>query len=611
MMILRKSLLRMRRTPVRTVLFFLLVGMAATLLSTGGGLWKMCRENMIYFESLFQTIATVEQRPKRIVKAEWWNWDDEEYTSYNRKEYGETIPLSVLDFEGANYISGPETRAWYAAYVPDYLTLDPTEGVSNVMVVECSPVEDGIPAGPLKMEIKNMLYSYYPYNAPTFYFCDHENPSPEMMYTDKTYILSLVDGLPHGRWDPDWSPDVSPYEYVPWGGIWSSQATADGVQMPNDLSGHYMAEVTPGFYETEEGRQWQAMLKELEMRYWKSVPVTATMNTDLIPMFYDGNIFMEQGREFTDKDYLEGRKVCLVPRGFAKRNELEVGDTLHLPLRYANYAESANIGGGGMLTAQGEAYPVFEDGYWEICGIYDVLPGGTTKGRGYMMEYNEIIIPRSSIENSDSENIVEAGPMKGYTTSFEIPNGTMEHWKSLWEEQGIEDLEITFYDKGYSILEAGLKRMKRMAFILLVAGAVSAVCILLFFCHMFITKQSTRTAIERSLGLSKGQCTVSLLSGILLIVLCGCILGSAAGYYGSTTAAKQITQVERFDRRYSAGALYTTEDKEEITYLLAGDWRVGAVTGTAMVVFAAGIALTMIHGSLKKEPLALLSGREE
>lgn len=47
------------------------------------------------------------------------------------------------------------------------------------------------------------------------------------------------------------------------------------------------------------------------------------------------------------------------------------------------------------------------------------------------MEYNEIIIPRSSIENSDSENIAQAGPMKGYTTSFEIPNGTMEHWKRL------------------------------------------------------------------------------------------------------------------------------------------------------------------------------------
>lgn len=607
MMVLRKSLLRLWRTPVKTVLFFLLAGMAAALLSTGGSLFQMCRENMIYFESLFQTIATVEQKPVRIVKSESWDWEHAKYTVHNRKEYGDVIPLSVLDFEGADYISGPETRAWYAAYVPDYLLLEYNEGVSNPMIVEASPVEDAVPAGPIKMELKNILYSYYRYNSSHFYFCDHDNPSPEMLYADKTYIMSLIDGLPHG-WQ---SSDPGPYEYVPWEGITSTQARQDRSRIPNDLSGDCVAEVTPGFYETKEGKQWQALIKEMEMNYWKSVPVTATENVDLIPMFYDGNILMEQGREFTDEDYREGRKVCLVPRKFARRNELEVGDTLHLPLRYANYAQSANVGGQGLLTAKGEVYPVFEDGYWEICGIYDVLPGGTTKGRGYKMESNEIIIPKSSIENSDSENIAAAGYMMGYTTSFEIPNGTIEHWKSLWEQQGIDGLEITFYDRGYSILEAGLKRMNRMALILLVSGAVSAACVLIFFCHMFITKQSTRTAIERSLGLSRGQCTASLLSGILLIVLCGCILGSAGGYYCSTAAAKQVTQVERFDRMYSSGLLYTTEDEEEITYLLDSDWRVGAVTGSVMMLLAAGIALSMIHKNLKKEPLVLLSGREE
>ena len=44
MMIIRKSLLRLLRTPVRTILFFLLVGFASALLATGGGLWHMCPE---------------------------------------------------------------------------------------------------------------------------------------------------------------------------------------------------------------------------------------------------------------------------------------------------------------------------------------------------------------------------------------------------------------------------------------------------------------------------------------------------------------------------------------------------------------------------------------
>lgn len=485
--------------------------------------------------------------------------------------------------------------------------LDEGTGVTQVMVVEASPTEDAAPAGPIRMEIKNILYTYYPYNAQNFYFCDHFNPSPEKMYADKTYIMCLSDWVPHGYPDSD-----GPYEYIPAGfTVSSTQAGSDGVIWPNELSGNYIAEVTPGFYETEEGRHWQALIRELEMGIWRSVPVTATENTDLIPAFYDGGAYVDQGREFTPEDYSEGRKVCLVNRRFAQRNDLQVGDILHLPLRYADYRSSSeDASWNGALTAQGEVFSVFEEGDWEICGIYDMLPGASAKSIDYQLDQNEIIIPKSSIHNSDEDHISAWGYMEGWNTSFEISNGSIGHWKELWEKQGIDGLEITFYDKGYTILEDGIRRMRKMALILLVAGAVSTLCILLFFCHMFITKRSVGTAIERSLGMNKRQCTGILLSGILLIVLCGCILGSAGGYVGAVKTAGLITQVERFDRNYSAGMRYGNGE-EEITYILAGDWRVSAITGTAVLVTAAGIAAAMIGMSLRREPLALLSGREE
>ena len=101
-MIIRKSLLKLRRTPVRTILFFLLVAFASALLSTGGGLWQMCRENMARFEGIFQTIATVEQKPQRYVREEIWQADRGEYKVVSRAEYGDMIPLSVLSFEGAD-----------------------------------------------------------------------------------------------------------------------------------------------------------------------------------------------------------------------------------------------------------------------------------------------------------------------------------------------------------------------------------------------------------------------------------------------------------------------------------------------------------------------------
>ena len=136
MRIIKKSLLRLRRTPVRTMLFFLLVAFATALFAAGCGLWQMCRTNMLRFESLFQTIGTVEQKPERYVRNETWYADLGDYKVRNRAEYGEIILPSVLDFEGADYISGPEKRAWYAAYLPDYETMDTGTGVTHVMVVE-------------------------------------------------------------------------------------------------------------------------------------------------------------------------------------------------------------------------------------------------------------------------------------------------------------------------------------------------------------------------------------------------------------------------------------------------------------------------------------------
>ena len=604
--ILQNSLRRLRRTPLRTFFFFLLLIMASALLAAGGGLWKLCGENRAYFESIFQTIGTVEQKPQCMVDERIWNAETGTYHTQHRREYGKLIPLSVLEFEGAGYISGPEQRAWYSAYVPEYLLLDENEGIANIMIVEASPVEDGIPAGPLKMKVEKILYTFYPENAPYIFYCDHYNAEPKMMYADRTYLMCLIDEFPHG-----WPIRTGPFEYVPYEGPATTQAMEDGRKMPpltEGLTGRYVEEVTPGFYQTEKGRAWLELVREYQMRL-RSLPVLVTDNTDLVMPFYDQEIYASQGRGFTQEDYSEGNKVCMIPRRFAVRNELQVGDMLHLQLRYANYADAAGRGREGTLPAFGEAYAVFEDAYWEICGIYDTLPGGSNKSRNYRLTDNEVIIPASSIEKSRADHIASFGPMQGYTTSFEIPNGSVEDWLALWEKQGVDGLEIVFYDRGYSQLEDGLKQMEKMALVLLGAGIVSVLGILIFFCHLFIARQTMRTAIERSLGMSKRQCLWSLLSGILLLSLLGILAGSVAGYFGMSQAAEQITKVERFDRRYSNGML-TTGEQAEVSYIISGDWKVCALSGLGTFVLAAGCALAESRKNLSREPLVLLGSRE-
>lgn len=320
--------------------------------------------------------------------------------------------------------------------------------------------------------------------------------------------------------------------------------------------------------------------------------------------------------------------MCLVPDRFARRNGLKVGDSLHLTLRYANYAASPGRGGAeGRLSAKGGVYEPFEESDYTIRGIYDVGVGADGDW-GYTLDRNEVFIPTASIKNSDENNIALHGPMKGYTTAFRIPNGSesIENYKKLWEAQGVDHVEITFYDGGYTKLEGGLKNMRTMSAVLLMTGIVSAVCIVIFFCHLFITKQKKQTAIERSLGMTRKQCVRSLLVGILVIALAGSAAGGFAGGLFAAEAVEEMASAETFDTRFSNGEVQFSRGESErkegaaedadvsggvkSAYLTQTDFAVSAACGGLVFLFTVGMALSGIYRNLREEPLKLLAEAE-
>lgn len=614
---IRSSLTRLVRTPVRTVLFFLLLSFTVALVCAGGNLWKLCGDNLQRFEEVFMTIGTVEQMPERVEQEAVWFANKEDFRYFNRNVYGATISREVLDFEGAGYLSGPEQRAYYEALPQEYKLKEDIEGYGQYMVIEASPLEDCVPAGPVKIAVKRVLYSLYNVNTSSIYLCDHNTEHPQKLYADKTYLMALTDGFAH-----DWEEkgSAATFEYVPMRGPYSTQADADGNRLPTELTGNWIAEVTPGFYDTKEGQAWLALCEDSKMRTL-TFPVTATQDLNLIMAFYTKQAYLAEGESFSQEDYQQGNKVCLVSDAFARRNGLKVGDPLHLALRYANYAFSPGLGGGeGYLNAEGGIYEPFEESDYTIKGIYAVGVGSDGDW-GYMLDRNEVFIPTASIQNSNENNIALYGPMKGYTTAFRIPNGSksIENYKRLWEAQGVDHVEITFYDGGYSKLEGGLKNMWTMSAILLTTGIVSAVCIVVLFCHLFITKQKKQMAIERSLGMTRGQCARSLLAGVLVIALAGSVMGGFTGGLFAMEAVAEMSSAETFDTRFSNGEVQFNREKEEgeeetpveeITYLSKIDWRVSVLGGGVVFVFTMGMAFAGIYRNLKEEPLALLAEAE-
>ena len=298
--------------------------------------------------------------------------------------------------------------------------------------------------------------------------------------------------------------------------------------------------VTEDFYETERGKRWLEMAKTRDYLFY-TVPVMPIDKTELLMPFYWKDAQISKGRDITEEEYAEGKPVCLISSSLAVLLRKEAGDKLTLPLYCADYSPTQKeaMWVASILNAEGKAYPIFHEQEYEIVGIYTAA--SATKN-GYELCINQVIIPWNAVpENSWVDHIAGMGYMTGGNTSFEIPNGTIEDFMAAWEKQGVEELELRFYDNGYTNLQTGLESRKLMAVIFLASGCILALMILCFFANTFITGQRQRIAVERLLGRTKGQCAFSLLTGFFLLAA----LGTAAGCGAGRMAADRAVEIGR------------------------------------------------------------------
>lgn len=597
-MIFEKSLKQLLRTPVTTALFLMLFATSAFFLCCGVNIWEQNGATIKAYEDAFLTIGVVQQSATAVAKGERWNAETKQYSIFNYPQYSSIVPVSALDFEGADYLLGPEKRPYYGAWVQDYKTYN---SLSNLLIAELTPLTDCVPDSPVKMKVVKVLWSGYTYNeGNTLRLCDLFNDNPQPLYAGKTYVMSLQ----------QYSSDE--IDYIPASGIVSTQYRADGTRVQADFNTTFYQEVTAGFYQTEDGKRWLELAKA-QQRIKETIPVWPTSGTHLLLPFYNGTAFILEGEDISAEEYANGERVCLIPQNFARDNGLEVGNMLRLPLYYANYQNAPidNFTKSGMgfnfslLNAEGKVYPVFSDHEYLIKGIYQSIEGsGSNQGMGH----NTVVIPSSSVRESDADNILAYGPMQNNTTSFQIPNGTIESFMALWAQQENDQLKITFYDRGYSQLQRGLENMKKMSILFLAVGAMMSLTLVFFFCHIFITKQKMRSAIERMLGFSKRKSAASLLSGFLLVAVLAIAIGCTAGYFAGTRLSQNTSMGVYYDTDFTSG--HVEEEPPDVDGQTLPVWY-SVMVGAILFVTTCLVSVVFMHGNLKEEPLKMLSSKKE
>jgi hypothetical protein len=631
-----KSVKQLLRTPLTTALFMALFAIAAFFVSSGAVIWARNQATIKAYEDAFVTIGTVRQHPSYMETTYKWDAFEKDYTQRAVARYSDITPPSVLDFDGAGYLINPQRRPFYGALRPD-MQLWPDDPHSYTLrehlIVEITPLEDCVPAGPVEVRIVRRFNEKPRYVSDhqlstgeyvrtlvagdTILLCDHNNDDPQPLYAGKTYLADIIRKGTHERLN-----FVMITEYAPQTVTFSTQYNPDGSVVESNAATTSIVEVTEGFYDTEEGRRWLAYAETVHNSY-KTVPVLPTSGTQLLLPFYNDTAFIVEGEDISPEEYENGERVCLVPENFAKINGLALGDALRLPLYCANYKYAPNdnfygydLGNapgiqfitweiGSLLNADGEPYPVFSDHEYTIKGIYSNTPD---LDAAYAMGANTVVIPARSVRESDTDNIIDYGPMEDTTTAFQIPNGTIEAYVEKWLAQDNEELEITFHDKGYTQLQRGLENMKRIAALFLAIGTAMSLALVFFFCHVFISKSKMRTAIERMLGYTKKQCAASLLWGFLLAAALSVAAGCAIGAVAQGQITDSLVSREYYDMSFTTGVLGS-----ESVALVENDVSAlfSPVAGAALLAVTGVVSAVFIRGNVKQEPLALLGGRQD
>lgn len=618
---IKNSIKQMLRMPLRSISFLVMIALSALLLTLGVVLWANNSSAIRKYEDSFITIGTVEQKAFSVTQGAQWDAELKDYRLFQRGNYSTLLPVSLLSFEGAEYIHEPEKRSYYGSYAPQYMLWNSQYPPRfPIIIAEISPMEDCTPDESVRVKVKKLHLGDASLEGAPLWFCNHYIKTPKPLEKGKSYAVALcLQYWAHGeQYEEKKGTEERTLEYVPIE-LLATQYEPDGVKMKDSLeqgeiedSPYY--EVTEGFYDTDIGRRLLNLVEGFSM-IRETMPVTGTNATKLLMSFYRGDSYIDEGRDITEEEYDKGEKVCLVSREFAENNLLTIGDSVQLQLYFTNSRLATGIlyaaNSAGMeqwlpITTEGEVPSVFEDSKYTIVGIYDMSPGASQDS--YSMGKNEVIVPLVSIENQNSYNIMEYGPMTGPTTSFQISNGSIERYLAAWEKYGTDELEISFYDMGYSQLQSGLENMKRVSLLLLVVGFLMSIFLLLFYSQLFITNQKERTAIERCLGVEKKQCRRSLLSGILTLLFMGSALGCGLGGVLSQRISAENMGRVYYDASYSSVVeteMEVTAKREESNTELVMISSLSA--GIFIVSIGAAISIKKINENLKVEPMKLLS----
>lgn len=341
---------------------------------------------------------------------------------------------------------------------------------------------------------------------------------------------------------------------------------------------------TDDFWETEAGAYFQDAIDICRVN-GSTLTAVSTPDLSMYTPFYNGDVYISDGRSFTADDYANGNKVCVISAYLAAMNGWQIGDKLDLSFFEATYGFSGEASDVTSYyeplvetyneeTGKYELHAediMFDRGEYEIVGFFD---GKVT--RSYFMDDVQydmeegvdrqiVFVPENSVAN------LPEVPLSQYNTTILLDDEQVIQFMSDMEASGLMEqkkgqYEVTFevFDQGLGAIKQSLRQLDTVSRLTLYLACAAAVVVIILLSVLTVLQNRRQIATLRSLGVKKRQIPAAVLSGMLLVCLLGAVAGGALGHTLSDRVTEYILDTAQMDLAdTSFSAMLAKEDIEE------------------------------------------------
>lgn len=391
---------------------------------------------------------------------------------------------------------------------------------------------------------------------------------------------------------------------------------------------------TEDFWETEAGAYFRDAAEICKIN-GSALTVVSTEDMSAYLPFHQGGVYLSQGRNFTEEDYANGNKVCIVSKYLADQNGWKIGHKLDMSFFEANYG--FNVQSEAVASyyepleehydSTTDTYSLemtdrfFDEGTFEIVGFYsgNVTFSDFSKDIQYTkdegIDRRIIFVPQASVENQPDV------PLSKYNTSVLLDDELFIYFMSdmetsglLEQQKGRYQLKFDIYDQGLGAMKQSLRQLDVTSKMVLYVACAVAITVIILLSVLTILQNRKQIAILRSLGVEKKQIPMAVLSGFLIICLLGAIIGGGIAHLISNRVADYIldtVQTDLADTSFTSTLAKKDADHDEKYAIAIQSQPVAAVLTSASVwIILALLCGALILREANQSPMLRLGTKE-